>query len=204
VKRSVEKAICRPSGDQTGCRSLYASLVSGVRTCVSRSNTCRLSSPPVSAAKTMRRPSGDHEGVKISPSSANSYSASRRPVRASTMVSTGCPRLSAAKANRRLSGAQSPAELRNCRLSKCGSPAVRTSRRSMRPVSTSARYMSIEKSDRSERNTTCRPSRLMAGARFRRPPEPSSLMTARAMRSTGSAASITGCRADGWRRATLP
>jgi ribosomal protein L40E len=74
------------------------------------------------------------------------------PLRVSMIVSTGWPAWSAANAKRRLSGAQSPAEAMNCRLSKCGSLVVSTSLRVIRPEATSATYMSIEKSDFSDRN----------------------------------------------------
>ena len=67
-------------------------------------------------------------------------------------TSTGWPELSAANAKRRLSDAQSPAELRNCKLSKCGSVAVDDELAGGPARSTaSATYMSIEKSDFSDR-----------------------------------------------------
>jgi hypothetical protein len=87
------------------------------------------------------------------------------------IVSTGLPADTAAKTKRVLSGAQSPADVMNCRLLKCGSPAVFTSRRVTLPLATSATYMSIEKRSFSERKTSRRPSGLIAGLTFSSPPE---------------------------------
>lgn len=60
------------------------------------------------------------------------------------MANTGWPSVMPAKTNSRLSGAQSPAELMNCRLSKYGFAAVSTILRVILPVATSATYMSID------------------------------------------------------------
>jgi hypothetical protein len=61
--RSVTKASSRPSGDHSGSRSAKASLVSWRRSPLSMSQRKRSMTPPTSAEKAMRRPSGDQAGL---------------------------------------------------------------------------------------------------------------------------------------------
>src|SRR5688572_26275915 len=64
VKRSVENASDRPSGDQAGWRSANASDVSERTSVVARSMTSRSLKPLRSTVNARRVPSGDHVGLK--------------------------------------------------------------------------------------------------------------------------------------------
>ena len=65
---------------------------------------------------------------------------------------------------------QDPDELMNCRLSRCGSTAVRDRRRVTWPFFASATNSSTEKRSRSDRNASRLPSGLSAGPTFSLPP----------------------------------
>ena len=93
--------------------------------------------PPMSAENAMERPSGDQDGVNTSPSSGSRISRSRAPSSTAMIVSRGRPRLTPASTNRLPSGLHPPADAMNCRLSRCGSTAVRVSFRMISPVSMS-------------------------------------------------------------------
>ena len=87
----------------------------------------------------MRRPSGDHVGWKISPSSGKRMRRSTRPLAPSITESTGRPRLAVAMTKRSPSGLHSPAEWMKPRFWISGSTALRVRACSTLPVTASAR-----------------------------------------------------------------
>ena len=112
--------------------------MSRCRACEAVSNTNRSVSPPTWAEKTIRRPSGEKLGSKISSTSLIAYSFTWPPS-ASRRLSAALPSLTAPNTNRRPVASQLPEELMNWRLWKCGSVAVLISLRRMSPVRASAR-----------------------------------------------------------------
>ncbi len=115
-KRSVANAIRWPSGDHAGCRSEYASAVSGLSVDVVRSISQRSVSPRVNAVTTTDRPSGAQLGLKISSTPGSGTSRSLSPVLALKMASAGLPAVTVAMAMRSLARSHAPAEWMNCRL----------------------------------------------------------------------------------------
>ena len=83
----------------------------------------------------------------------------------------------------------------NCRLSKCGSLVVDTSLRRCGRSPRPRRYMSIENSDFSDRNTTRLPSGLIAGVTLRSPPPCSREISERPNDVAGRAVSYTAANA---------
>ena len=75
------------------------------------------------AADHERSPSGDNAGLNASSSSGSAISRSTWPDRGSSSASDRPARHEPRQASVRPSGLHAPAELRNCRLSKCGSVA---------------------------------------------------------------------------------
>ena len=123
----------------------------------------RSESPPTVAENAIDFPSGDHVGLRISPTSGTSISRTTSPSATSRIASTALPACTPPTTNCRLSGLHDPAEPMNCRLVKCEFSAVSTSLRTMRPVVASARYRSIENRSRDEKKTMWRPSGLIDG-----------------------------------------
>ena len=99
----------------------------------------RSESPPTVAENAIAFPSGDHVGLRISPTSGTSISRATSPSAISRIASTALPACTPPTTNWRLSGLHDPAEPMNCRLVKCELSAVSTSFRTMRPVAVSAR-----------------------------------------------------------------
>ena len=105
--------------------------------------------PPTCALNAICVPSGDHVGLKISPSDGNLISLIRSPLSPFTMRSAGRPVTIAPNA-KRPSVLQAPAELISCMLSRWGSRVADTSLRIVWPFSALARYKSYENSPASE------------------------------------------------------